>query len=270
LVPELEEFVENPHGWDLVYIPHGGWNMGDMDSIRRNLCMWNALHNYHGEVDLDFVEMLWRFPSKPPDYPTLEEADIKLLETKGLGWDTHIGNLGNGMVGLMLPDDGDKGLYYTCVGPAGRGAEPLTTDWHYYQIAPTYTFFELQLAADPASIVSAAKKRSQYDLYYANKELRKLTYADVAYAPLDEIFNKAAIESQKGDYYLKLARSAEENESVSYFGKALRAFTRCQAYAKQVYENLVPPDAKPTDLGLREWFGDWGEWEIAPSGAANP
>jgi hypothetical protein len=265
LVPELKTFLKNRFGWDLVYVPHGGWNLDDMNSVRRNLCLWNALHNYHGQIDLDFVKMLWRFPSRPPDYPTLEAADIKLYETKGLGWDTHIGNLGNGMVGIMLPDNGDKGLYYACVGPAGRQAEPLTTDWHYYHIAATHTFFELRLASRPENIVSAAKKRAQYDLYYANKELRKLTYADVPYAPLDAIFNRAATESQKGDYYLGLARSTKSNESVCYYGKAVRGFTKCQAYAKHVYESLVPPAARPTDLGLGEWFGSWGQWERYPS-----
>jgi hypothetical protein len=210
--------------------------------------------------------MMLRFPSKPPEYATLEEADIGLLETQGEGWDTHISNLANANVGIMVPDNGDRGLYYACVGPAGKGAEPLSTGWHFYHTAPTYTFFVLQLSADPASIISGAKKRSQYDLYYANKELRKLTCADIGYALLDEIFNKAAIESQKGDYYLSLARSTGGNESVCYYGKAVRAFTRCQCYAKQVYESLVPPAVDPSDLGLGKWLGNWGAWEIAPSG----
>ncbi len=264
LVPELKPYLNNRFGWDLLYVPHGGWNLDDMNSVRRNLCIWNALHNYHGKIDLDFVKMLWRFPSEPPAYPTLEEADIALYRTKGLGWDTHIGNLGNGMVGLMLPDNGDNGLYCACVGPAARQAEPLTADWHYYHIAATHTFFELQLASRPDDIVRAAKKRSQYDLYYANKELRKLTCWDVPYTPLDTIFNRAAAENQKGDYYLGIAQKTKSNESMCNYAKALRGFTRCQAYARQVYESLVPPACKPADLGLGEWFGGWGQWESYP------
>jgi hypothetical protein len=261
LIPELEPFLQNRFGWKLDFIPHGGWNLDDGNSIRRNLCMWNALHNYHGAIDLKFAKMLWRFPSPPPDSPTLQEADKKLYETKGLGRDVHIGNLGNGMVGLMLPDKGDKGLYYACVGPAGRQAEPLTVDWHYYHIAATHTFFELQLAANPLEIVKAAKKQAQYDLYHANRELCKLTYHDAAYAPLDTVFDKAATENQKGDYYLGLTKNASGNDLVCFQAKALRAFTRCQAYAQQVYESLIPPHSKPTDLGLGEWFGQWGQWE---------
>jgi hypothetical protein len=262
----LEPFLKNHFGWPLVYFKHGGWNLDDMNSVRRDLCIWNALHNYHGKVDMEFAKMLWRFPGKAPNYPTLEEADIKLFENQGKGWDTHIGSLSNGHVGIMLPDDGDGGLYYSCVGAVGRQAEPLTAGYHRYPIAATHTFFELTLASTPADVIGAAKKRAQYDLYYANRELRKLTYADVQYASLDAIFNRAATEFQKGDYYLNLARTTQGNDSVYNHARAARAFTKCQAYAKQVYGSLVPPATTPSDLGLGEWLGPWGEWELAPTG----
>jgi hypothetical protein len=261
---EMGTFLQNRFKWPLLYIPHGGWNVDDMNSVRRNLCMWNALHNYYGQVDLDFVKMLLRFPSQPPGYPALEEADIKLFTTQGMGWDTHIANLGNAIVGILQPDNGNKGLYYACVGPAYRQAEPLTAGYHYYQVAATHTFFEVQLASSPDDISNATKKRAQYDLYYANRELRKLNYRDIPYVPLDAIFNRSATEMQKGDYYLALAQKTKGNESVCHYGKAVRAFTRCQVYAKQVYESLVPPPSKPTDLGLGEWFGSWGPWESYP------
>ncbi|MDD5702389.1 MAG: hypothetical protein PHU23_10120 [Dehalococcoidales bacterium] len=265
LNPDLKHLLENHFGWELLYIPHGGWNTDDMNSVRRNLCMWNALHNYHGDIDLDFVKMLWRLPSRPPDYPSLEEAENALYRTKGLGWDTHINNLANGMVGIMQPDDGDKGLYHACAGPAGRQAEPLTAGWHYYPIKATHTFFEIQLAASPVEIAGAARMRAKYDLYDANRELRKLTCRDVPYASLDAIFNQAATEIQKGEYYLGLNKGASGSASVCYLAKAVRAFTRCQAYARQVFESLIPPASKPTDIGLGEWFGEGGKWESYPS-----
>jgi hypothetical protein len=264
LQPFLQGGLGRGFGDPPFYVPHGGWNVDDLNSVRRNLFMWNAFHNYHGKVDLDFVKMLWRLNSQPPDYSTLEEADIKLYENKGLGWDTHIGNLANQLVGILQPDNGEKGLYYACVGPVARQAEPLSAGIHFYHIALTHTFFELQLASKLEDIVSAAKKRAQYDLYYANKELRKLSYADIPYAPLDAIFNKAATESQKGDYYLGLARKSKGNKSVCNYARAVRGLTKCQVYARQVYESLVPPAIRPTDLGLGEWFGSWGQWESYP------
>jgi hypothetical protein len=92
-----------------------------------------------------------------------------------------------------------------------------------------------------------------------------LTYRDVPYAPLDAIFDRAAIENQKGDYYLTLAQKTKGDESVCNYARAIRGFTRCQAYAKQVYESLVPPASNPSELGLGEWLGGWGQWESYPA-----
>ena len=116
--------------------------------------------------------------------------------------------------------------------------------------------------------MEAAKHRAQYELYYADRELRKLNYSDVAYAPLDEIFDQAATEWYKGcyyegfwgSYYPSRAAMSTGNEYVYNVSKSLRSFTRCQALARKVYNALVPPATRPEELGLREWFGDWGEW----------
>ena len=168
------------------------------------------------------------------------------------------------MITIALPDDGGAGKYYVCTGTAVRGGEPLTGEWHFYNAEQLYTFFELSLADGPQTTVMAAKKRAQYDLYYANKELRKLTYHDSAYAPLARVFDDAAIESQKGDFYLGLAAQMQTAEQMRFAGKALRSFTRCQALAKHVFESLAPQPTTPSELGLKEWMGDWGEWETGP------
>ena len=58
---------------------------------------------------------------------------------------------------------------------------------------------------------------------------------------------------------------ARGNEAGFHFAEAATAFTRAQAYAKQVLHALVPPPTCPSDLeGLKDkpWFGDWGEWAI--------
>jgi hypothetical protein len=264
LKPFIGKGYELYKGWPVHYFEHGGFNMDDMMSVRRCLFAWNMLHNYHGEVDPEFAKMMYRMPAPPPDYPTLEEAEIGIQENYGAGWNSYIGSLSNGVGAVMLPDDGDNGLYYAASArTVGRQAQPLTKGDYFFHIAPTNTYYQLKLASNTTDIVMAARQRSQYDLYAAHNELRKLTYADCAYAPLDEIFNKAATESQKGDYYFELARGTKGNESLYNDAKALRAFTRCQAYANQVYEALVPPADNPTDLGLREWFGSWGQWESA-------
>jgi hypothetical protein len=253
---ELEKFIKRHPTLATRYVPHAGYlaDESTISSIPRNLGMWNMLHNYQGCVDLDFVKMMCRFPGDSPDYPTLEEADAAYYETRGAGWDQKICDLATEMVGIMVPDERTCHVSSFCVARISNAHHP---GGHYYPVGQTYSFFQLKLAGSPADAVLAAKERGRYDLYYANQELRKLTYWDVPYAPLNDIFNKAATEWIKGDYYSKKAEKTEGSESVCNHGKALRAFSRCQAYANQVYESLVPPPVDPTALGHPPYSFAW-------------
>ncbi|TET44617.1 MAG: hypothetical protein E3J66_00655, partial [Dehalococcoidia bacterium] len=195
-----------------VYIPHGGWlgsNASTIQSIARNLGVWNMLHNYQGEVDLNFAKMIYRFSGEPPAYPTLEEADDAWFARKGEGWDQKICHQNNALVSIVLPDDGDEGLYYVCAGCAAEIANPLGPQGHHYLVSPTHSFYQLKLASSPDKLVEAAKRQAQYDLYYADHQLMKLNYSDAAYAPLNEIFNRAATEWIKGSYYQSVAAKTE-------------------------------------------------------------
>jgi hypothetical protein len=237
-----------------LYVPHAGWadittgtpggrNLS-LDSIERNLGMWNLLHNYHGEVDLDFAKMTWRFPAQTPDG----------------GFEIRICNLNSSLLGIVVPDDGDEGVYYVSSGCPARVAYTSSPSAHSFLVAPTFSFYQLQLAAGPDKVTTSAMYRAQHDLHHANQELRKLTYWDFPYAPLDDIYNKAVIEWYKGSFYQSRAMKTTGHEYIYELSKATRAFTRCQAFAGQVSNALVPPATSPEELGLRPWFGDWGEW----------
>ena len=240
-----------------VYVPHGGWvgTGATISSISRNLELWNMLHWYHGRIDLDFVKMMWRFTGSPPAHRTLEEADLFYSRTKGEGWNSQICELFNSLVGIMIPDDGEEGLYYVANGCASRTAHPMFPRGHYYHVSPTHSFYELKLGSSPGDLVETTREKARYALYYSNRELRKLNYSDVAYAPLDEIFDQAAMEWHKGNYYRELSAmaTAAKEENIYKWGKAIRAFTRCQALARQVLNALTPPPTRPEDLGLRPW-----------------
>ncbi len=247
--------------WDLTFVPHGGWTAMDEDAVRRNLLIWNMLDNYRGKVDLEFVKMMWRFPGRLPDYPSLEEADEGMYANQSAGWDSKICALGNAVVGVCLPDNGDQGVFYDCVGPASAQANGQCPSYSYFIPDATHTFFQVKLAADPKAAVGAAYDRAMYDLSYANIELRKLTYADTAFVPLKEVFDRAVTEWYKARHSQDLAGKTTGNEAVCHWGKALRGFARCQAYANQVYEALVPAPDDPKDLGLKKYWGGWGDWE---------
>ena len=220
---------------------------------------------YHGEVDLDFAKMMWRFPGEPPPYPLDQECYEAYYATQGEGWDQKIGNLDNARVVIMQPDDGDEGVAYICSGSAARVAYPLVPrGGDYYQIAATHTFYELTLASGPAAVVSAAKSASHAYIAEAYQELMWLNYTDTGYAGLNELYTLANTEYYEGVNWANKAALASGNEALLYYGKAAAAFTRSQAHAKQVLHALVPPATCPKDLGLKPyketaWPGDEGK-----------
>lgn len=249
------------------YIPHGGWvskKPSGMDvtawSASRNLFMWNMLHNYSGQVDVEFAKMMYRFPSTI-SYPTLEEADARYMREGGKSYQSHIGSLDNSVIGIARPDNGDNGSYFVCSGPATNATGPAMPTLHNYGPGQTYSFFEVKLASGPREVAEAAQRTAQYDLYYANRALAKAGATDaVHFAPL---FEKAKTEYFKAHYYLydvDAGRVAEGRQAVYSYAKATRAFTRCQVYAQQVCESFAAPPSRPEDLGLRPWLGSWGEW----------
>ncbi len=263
----LAAFLPRHPSLPTTYVEHAGYvaHGGTISSIPRNRQMYDLLHNYQGLVDLEFAKMTCRFAGEPPAHPTLEQADAAYHDTQGSGWNQTIAGLSTEMVGVMVPDE--RLCYLSSFG-VGRTAHAHHPGGHYYPVEQTYSFYQLRLEPEPVQMVTIAKERARYDLYYANQELRRLTYHDAAYTPLSALFDRAATEWIKGDFYAvraaraaeKSAKEADGNQEACDLGRALRAFTRCQALANQVFESLVPPPATPTDLGLREWGGDWGEW----------
>jgi len=162
-------------------IPHGGW-IGtknadketvciDISNIPRNLQIYDLLSKGHGRVNLEYVIMMWREPGNPPSYPTIEEAIAAYDVSGGKGWDIEIGSLINSIIAIVVPDNGNEGLYYVCNGSAGRVVHPYEPTGFRYAIAPTYSFYQLKLASAPEKVATSARIRTQYDLYYTSNEL---------------------------------------------------------------------------------------------------
>lgn len=104
------------------------------------------------------------------------------------------------------------------------------------------------LADDNARItedeVQAARTRTHYDLYYANKALRTLTYLDEPYDRLNDTFNRAARAWYKGQYHMDLVTSgevAQEPQAQRYFQKALTYFKEASLLANEVNQALQRP-----------------------------
>ncbi|MBI4188825.1 MAG: hypothetical protein HY529_06430 [Chloroflexi bacterium] len=226
--------LPDSHSDGEAYYEHGGW--GDPDpakpghAVSRNLRMWEMLHNYHGHVDLEFTKMMWRYPSDDPVNPTI----------------SHLSSPG---VAIALPD---KLLWYSASRCPARKPTPGAFNCDNYTVNPIHSFYQLRLGDNPDEVAQAAHDHAKKKLYSADHELRKLNWADVAYAPLDSMFNQAVTDWFVGEHYLYLGSRTTDNESLYNYAKSIRAFTRCQAEALEIYESLVLPPTSPDDLGLKQ------------------
>jgi hypothetical protein len=214
-----------------AYYEHGGCGATDPEnpgsSVSRNLSMWDMLHNYPGQVDLEFSKMMWRRHSENPDNPTMAGPHVSYI-------------------GIMLPKQGNEGLCYVATRCPSR-----TCGINGGNNGQVHSFYQLKLAANPAEVVHAARTQATKDLNTADLRLRKLNWSDIGYASLDKILSQAVNELYKGYHYQSLGARAKGNEAVYNYARATRAFTKCQAYANEVYEALVPPPKNPEDLGLQ-------------------
>ncbi len=231
---------------------HGGYGAY---AAPRNLMLWDMLHNYHGQIDVEFMKMMLRFPGDAPPNPP-----------EG-GWDAKVCRPSNSWVSVLLPDDGDNGLAYICTGPAGRVIHSSTASdgsemrSSYPYIEGTHTFYELTLAASPKEAVEAAQKAAGIYIATAYKKLMYLNFKDTGYAALSELYSLANAEYYQGKVYFNKGLLAEGNDIFYWLAKAATSFTRSQAHARQVYEALVPAPSSPSDLGLRPFGREWATWE---------
>jgi len=231
---------------------HGGYGAY---SAPRNKFIWDMLHNYHGNIDIEFAQMILRFPGSPPPYPPQD------------GWDAVYCRPSNLWTAVALPDKGFGGKAYICTGPAGKVLHSsIASDGSvmppiYKYIDGTHTFYCLHLAEKPLSMAESAHDNAGDDISAAYSQLMLLNYSDPGYFGLNSLYGKAVREYFEGINFLNKARLTEADDSLFYLSKAVTYFTRSQAHARQVYEELVPPPTSPSDLGLKPFGGDWAEWE---------
>jgi hypothetical protein len=251
------------------YIEHGGWlKKGTLpcrdSSVSRNLYVYNLFTDYIGKIDLEFMKMVWRFRSGPlpvEAHPDVWEKKAMDHYKKGdCDWWTTLGHSTNAYVTITVPEDKLYLLSTTYAAEQPTLSHPKAFHGARRLAYATRAFFRLKLGSSPAEVMKAAKYQAEIDLFLAERELRKLDYKNPAFAPLDKIFNQAVIEWTKGDFWrgpedigYTLAKKAPKEEGIYYWAKATRAFVRCQLLARRVYNALVPPATKPSELGLDPW-----------------
>lgn len=252
-----------------AYVKHGGWLKEGQSpcadfSVSRNLFVHDLFSDYHGQIDLEFMKMTWRFRSSPlpvkahPD--AWEEKAMAHFKKGGCEWWTSLGHVTNAYVTIAIPEDLLVFISQTYPAQEPTLSHPLAFHGARWLPHATRAFFRLKLGSNPAEVMKATKHQAETDLFVAERELRKLDYHDPAYAPLDAVFNQAVLEWTKGDFWrgpdgveYTLAKTPPAEMGIYYWAKATRAFIKCQLLARKVYNALVPPATKPSDLGLRPW-----------------
>ncbi len=233
---------------------HGGYGAY---SAPRNKMIWDLLHNYGGNIDVEFAKMLLRFPGEPPPWPP------------DGGWEAMFCRPTNLWTAVALPDDGDKGEAHICTGPVARviyasiAADKSVMRPTYRYAAGTHTFYRLRLAKGPAELVKAAKDAAEEEIANAYSKLMYLNYRDTGYGELKELYGKAVAEMFEGRNAMNRALLAEGNEPLALFARAASLYARAQAHAREAYEALEPAPTSPSDLGLRPFGGGWATWETA-------
>jgi len=200
-------------------------------TARRYEKLFNALKKHEGHVNFEFAKLMLRTP------PVAN------------AWNR------NQFVGVIKPDAPPE--TYVCTGSSNHVGEMGT---RAIPIRPTYSFYQLVLEESPLEVVNAARDTASDYIAEARTELNKLSYSDVEYSPLSELMAKAVRDYWRGEALRDdgiLARTEGygakiENERLNKYHKALVAFTRAQAIAKQVQNVLVPFPTSPSDLGLKE------------------
>jgi hypothetical protein len=264
----------NQDQWE--YDPHGGWypnsamskinfqtmlasldephvigvQFAALNSCHRGRYMFNTLDRAVGEIDVDYLKMMYRQSHTIPE-GTLKE--LRQTYDQGDWGDISCGNATNALVVITKPSER---FFAHCIGPASRGMAPMSPKTFANPIyAESNTFWDLKLEDSPAAITSFAGSTANEALQRARTEMPRHEISAPSYQHLDGLLERAAQEYELGQRFETTARTAHESVAIYEWSRATRAYTRAQVRARQVINALIPPAASPEDLAKVEKVG---------------
>jgi hypothetical protein len=220
-------------------------------SCNRNKYFYDTMSKGVGRMDFEYMKMMYRNGGTIPD-GRWEDIAARYMKTGEWG-KASTGNAMNGLIGVMEPDNGNNGRYAVCLGSAKRGLTPTSSRFGSFNpiYGETNAFWEIKLASSPSDMVSSAGEKALEYVNMAGSELKKAGEHEAGHAYLKELMDMAHDELKKGDAHVRSADGKAGNESLYEISKALRAYTRSQVRALQVYQALVPPPDSPEALPIR-------------------
>jgi uncharacterized protein (DUF2267 family) len=206
-----------------------------LNSFGRNRYSFQQLNAGLGRVDADFMLSLYRTAGTIPagDWKTI----AKKWRATGEWGDYASGHASNALVTIMQPERGNMGRYALCVGTARRGLPPHSPSGATPIYGETNTFWELRLGATPAELAGSTRQTAQADVQHAQENLAQLKNDDRACASLQALLGSAQDELTNGEASYAAAQTSNEVET---WAKAIRAYTRAQVRARQVWQALTP------------------------------
>ncbi|MDD4200918.1 MAG: hypothetical protein PHS19_06000 [Eubacteriales bacterium] len=243
--------------------PHGGWyprdfKMPDIFSLKRgrektdrinnalsmmyqnsmgrNLYLYEMLSNGIGNIDIDYMRMVYSQSGSLPQGSWKEIT--RSYKVSGKWGKYSSAHAGNALVVVMKPD---SGIYSLCVSEAARGLTPNVPEPNSGPLyGETNAFWELKLASGPEGTADAAMSKAIELINKAEQEFGKRSKPGNTGMYLDELLLKAKSEYDIGTRFIDDARDSIETERIYHLARAVRAFTRSQVRAMQVYQSLIP------------------------------
>jgi hypothetical protein len=257
----------NNDQWE--YDPHGGWYpnnamskinfqtmLASMDephvigvqfsaknSRYRNRYIFNTLNQAIGNIDLDYMKMMFR---QSHTVPGNNLKELRKTYDEGAWDEISCGNATNALVVVTKPSE----KYFAhCVGPASRGMAPMSPKTFANPIYDeTNAFWELKLEDSPEAITNVAGRIAEETLQQARAELGQANVSGSYIEHLEGLLDQAEREYGRGWDFASDAQKADSTEVIYSWSRATRAFTRCQVRARQVINALLTPASSPENL----------------------
>jgi hypothetical protein len=204
----------------------------------RNRHLYDMLLKGYGELDIDYMTMIYRASGTIPEG---NYDDVCKAYNAGGQWDCSAGHRGNAFVAVMKPGSRNDGVYRACIGPANRAVNCRDPGHGYYYYDETAAFWELTLAASPPEMLEAAHRSAERCVVAAADAL-KIVKADAPhYAHLKGWLDQARKLIVDASVTKGLVETIEGDQRLAALSRAIRKFNWAQVRANQVTDAVTPP-----------------------------
>jgi hypothetical protein len=211
-----------------------GMMMSYDNSADRNLFMYKMLDAGRGEIDPEYMKMMYRMDGKLPEGSF--DKIVKDYKKTGNWGEVTTAHASNAITAVMKPSDG---LFSLCTGPAKAGMKPLLPGSILPIYGETNAFFEIKLEETPEAMIGYAKEKAELFISQAEALLEAVSFNENTMNML-----KSYLATAKEEYSKGLTKESD----LYAIAKTLRALTRTQVRARQVINAINPPPTSPEEL----------------------